>query len=177
MTSRAQALGKGFFLWLGAAGVLTFAVHEAAHWLTGTLLGYEMMLSPNQVRATTPMPGVHAALTDAAGPAVTVLTALVAFAGVVSRRSRVAFAFLYSAAFMRLLAAAVSLFNPNDEARLSVYLGLGRWTLPIVVAGGLIGLTWIAAARLKLSWRDHLLCYVIASLVAALVVGADPLWF
>ncbi len=176
MTPPAQRLGKSFYLWLLGAGLLTFAAHEAAHWLAGSALGYDMILSPNRVRATVAMAPAHAAVTDAAGPAITLLTALAAFAVVVGRGSRVAFAFLYSAAFMRLLAAVVSVFNPNDEARLSNYLGFGMWTLPVLVAGGLIVLTWLAATRLKLSWKDNLLCYLVASLTVSLVVGIDQLW-
>lgn len=170
-----RVLGMRFLGWFFVIGLATFAVHEGAHWLVGELLGYEMIVRPNRASSTTPMTVVHATLTDAAGPAVTIVTALVAFVWVRRTRSIIAFGVLYLAAFMRVLAAAVSFFHPNDEARISMTLGLGAWTLPLAVAAGLVALTWVASRLVRLSWRDHLSAYAVASLVATVVVGVDSM--
>ena len=83
---------------------------------------------------------------------------------------------LYMAFFSRLLAAAVSVLNPNDEARISAQLGFGTWTLPLIVVAALFALTYLASRHLKLSLRQQFFCYVIASVAVTLVVGFDHLF-
>ncbi len=166
-----------FYAWLFIAGFLTFILHEAAHWAAGNLMGYPMNVRLNGVDFLTPVSAMDQAIADAAGPLVTILQAIIAYLLVNFRKSHRAFAFLYFAAFMRLLAAAVSVFHPNDEARLSSFLGLGVWTLPIVVAAGLVVLVWQASRMLKTGWRDQLACYLVASLSISAVVFADRFLF
>lgn len=107
------------------AGFITLILHEAAHWVAGVALGYDMEARLNAVRATTSVLPFHKVLIDAAGPITTILQGLVAFAVVMRCRSNTGFAFVYMATFMRILATAISVVNPNDEARLSLYFGLG----------------------------------------------------
>lgn len=166
-----------FYYWLFIAGFFTFVLHEAAHWVAGSALGYDMQARLNAVTATTAVLPAHKAMIDAAGPLVTILQALIAFAFVLRYRANTAFVFLYMAAFMRVLASAISVFNPNDEARLSVYLGLGMWTLPIVTSLALLVLTWRASQYLMLTWKEHVLCYLTASVSISLVVAIDRLVF
>ena len=90
-------------------------------------------------------------LMSAAGPVITILGALVAFAFVMRRDSLIAYAVLYFALFMRVIAAGVSVFNLNDEARISDTLGWGPWTLPAVVVTALLVTTIIASRHLRLS--------------------------
>lgn len=166
-----------FYFWLFIAGFFTFILHEAAHWVAGITLGYDMEARLNAVRATTSVLPFHKAVIDAVGPLATILQAVIAFAVAMRCRSNVAFAFVYVATFMRLLATVISLFNPNDEARLSMYFGLGTWTLPIIVSFGLLMLTWRASQRLTLTWKEHVLCYLTASASISLVVGIDRFAF
>jgi len=49
----------------------------------------------------------------------------------------------------------MSLFNPNDEARVSQLLGVGTWTLPLSVVGGLLVLVVAASRELRLKFRDQ----------------------
>jgi hypothetical protein len=162
-----------FYVWMFFAGFITFILHEAAHWIAGTTLGYNMEARLNGVKATTTVLLAHAAVIDAAGPLVTILQAFGALAAVLRYHSNTAFVFLYAAAFMRLLATAVSVFHPNDEARLSMYFGLGKWTLPIIVSASLLLLTWKASRYLKLTWKEHFLCYVTASISISLIIVMD----
>lgn len=172
-TMKKPGLPGSFQLWLVFATFATFLIHESAHWLMGTALGYPMRFHLNGVAATIAMSPGHKALVDAAGPLITVVQGIVAFVLVVRSRRIVAYAFLYIAAFMRLLATAISLTHLNDEARLSQYLDLGAWTLPLLVTTGLVFLAWHASRSLRLRWTDHILCYMTASVAVALVVGVD----
>jgi len=158
-------------------GAATFVIHEFFHWLAGTLLGYPMRITPNQVGPLTAMLPVHHTVMSAAGPIVTYIQAAVGYALVIRRASLVGFAMVYMAFFMRLVAMGVSLFNPNDEARISHDLGLGFWTLPALVVGSLFILVYSSSRRMRITVREQLLCYFIASIVVTIFVGADFLWF
>ncbi|KQQ88613.1 hypothetical protein [Massilia sp. Leaf139] len=162
-----------FYLWFVVAFLISYLVHESAHWLMGAAFGIDMEFRLNAVRYLSPMPDWQRALADAAGPLLTIAQGVIAYVLVERRASVKAFAFLYVAAFMRLAAAVVSVIHPNDEARLSLYLGLGKWTLPILVVLGLGALVWKASPRLQLTWKDQLLCYLVASLAVSAIVGAD----
>jgi hypothetical protein len=70
---------------------------------------------------------------------------------------------------MRLVAAGASIFSPNDEAKVSAYLGLGQWTIHAIVVIALFIRTYVASRRLKLSFRVHFLCCLAASLAVCLV--------
>lgn len=170
MTAR---FGPRFYAWLVAIGLATYLAHEGAHWLMGEALGYPMRYGLNRVAATVPTTARDAALISAAGPVLTIMQGVVAFLVVRRRGSATAFAVLLWAAFMRAVASGISLFMPNDEARVSEALGLGTWTLPLLVTGVLVVLAWIAARRMRVGWRSGLICYVVLSIVSAAIVGGD----
>jgi len=162
-----------FYLWFVLVFLITNLLHESGHWLMGAALGMDMKFGLNGVRYLSPTEAWQRALADAAGPLVTIVQAIVAY-GVVRRNASLkAFAFLYAAAFMRMVAALVSVMHPNDEARLSMYFGLGKWTLPLLVAAALIALAVNGSRRFKLTWKDHLLCYLVASLAVSGIVALD----
>lgn len=166
-------LKASFFPWLVLVFLITNLVHESAHWLMGAALGFEMRFGLNAVSYLSPTLPWQRALADGAGPAVTIVQAIIAYILVMRTASLKAFAFLYAAAFMRLVAGLVSVMHPNDEARLGMFLGLGKWTLPVLVAAGLIWLAARASKRLGLTWKDQLACYLVASLAMSAIVGLD----
>lgn len=168
-----RTVSASFYGWLALVAVASYLVHEAAHWLVGATLGYPVSYGINSV-----IPGAAMTVTDhlwmsAAGPAVTVALALVAFVVAMRRDSLIAYAVLYFALFMRVIAAGVSVFNLNDEARISDLLGWGPWALPSIVVLVLLIPTVIASRHLRLSWKVNVLAYVVSSVVAAAVVGLD----
>ena len=162
-----------FYLWFVLAFLITNLLHESGHWLMGAALGMELKFGLNGVRYLSPTEPWQRALADGAGPLVTIVQAIIAYVMVKRSASLKAFAFLYAAAFMRMVAGLVSVRHPTDEARLSMYLGLGTWTLPVLVAAGLIVLALRGSKRFKLTWKDHVLCYLVASLAVTAIVGLD----
>lgn len=162
-----------FYVMLFAMVVATFALHEAGHWLAAVLLGHDAFYGLNSAGTREATSAAHKMIIDAAGPAVTVLQGLVAFAVIRGRANLTAFAVLWSAAFMRLMAGAISFIHLNDEARLSVALGLPAFVLPVLVAALLVGLTVVAGARMKLSWRAWVLSWVVGSAAVSAVVYLD----
>lgn len=168
-------LKPAFFLALVVVFFLTNLLHEGAHWLAGAALGFEMRFGLNAVRYLSPSEPWQRAVADAAGPLVTVIQGIVAYLLVRRSGSATVFAFLYAAAFMRLTAGLVSVMHPNDEARVGMFLGMGKWTLPVLVAGALIALAVSASKRLGLGWKDQVVCYLVASLTVSAIVGLDLL--
>ena len=167
--------GLRFYGLLVLAGLATHAIHEGAHWAAGEALGHDMIMGLNG--GTTAEPGSvrDQVLISGAGPAVTIIQALAAFALVRSRRPLAAYAFLYAAAFLRFMATVISLSNPNDEARISTALGLGAWTLPLLVTVGLAALAWAASRRLRLSVGTNALAFAVLAAVLTAIVGLDVL--
>jgi hypothetical protein len=87
-----------------------------------------------------------------------------------ARSSAAAWVFLFWAAFMRFMATVISLFNANDEARISEWLGWGMWTLPVIVTGALFVLLAIGSRRLQVSWKTLGLTWVVASVAVSVEV-------
>lgn len=178
-SARIKRVGPGFYAVLAIASLLTFVLHEAGHWAMGIWLGHTMVFHLNGVG---PAPGVvmsarDAFMVTAAGPLVTVLQALVACALIQQRVLLLAYAFVFTAWFMRFAATLVSIVHPNDEARMSLQLGLGTWLLPVTTMLGLLALTWWAAGRLRLGWRVNIACYLLCSVLFAAIIFADAaLW-
>jgi len=170
-------LNAPFFLWLALVFLITNLLHEAGHWLMGAALGMDLKFGLNGVRYLSPTEPWQRALADAAGPLVTIVQAIVAYVVVRRSASLKAFAFLYAAAFMRMVAGLVSVMHPNDEARLSMVFGLGKWTLPVLVAVALIVLAIQGSKRFKLTWKDHVVCYLVASLAVSAIVALDRFVF
>ncbi|MBX2819090.1 MAG: hypothetical protein KTR29_05385 [Rhodothermaceae bacterium] len=177
MQLKPVVLKKGFYATLFLIGIATFAVHEFFHWFAGTVLGYDMVITPNRVYSKTSTEFIDKQIISFAGPFITYVQAVIGYLWVVKKQSMLGFSLLYMAFFMRLFAAGISVFNPNDEARISQALGIGLWTLPVIVVSVLFVLLYLASRRLKLTARDHLFCYLVASIVVTLVVGVDSFFF
>ncbi len=165
--------GAGFYGLVFIAGFLTFALHEGGHWLAAVLLGHEAYFGLNSAGARGAVSTVDHMIISAAGPAVTGVQALIALWLVQTRASAASWVFLFQAAFMRFMATVISLFNPNDEARISEWLGWGMWTLPAIVTVVLFGLLAVGCRRLGVSWKTLALSWVVASVAVSAVVGLD----
>ncbi|MDX1455449.1 MAG: hypothetical protein R3217_08350 [Gammaproteobacteria bacterium] len=167
-----------FQLVLLASIPFQFIFHELAHWLAGTLQGYDMIMTLNTVKfAIDEPPEMAQHIVTAAGPLFTILVGV--FAWWQLRRDKHVFwyAALYYAVFMRLVAMLISASNPNDEARLSIAAGLGTWTLPAIVVLGLLALTIDAARRRGIGWKPNLGAYFTSSIGVTAIVFADRLLF
>jgi hypothetical protein len=167
--------GWSFHALVFVAGFVTFAVHEGGHWLAALLLGHEAFYGLNSAGARGAVGTVDQMIISAAGPAVTVVQALVALWLVQARASAAAWVFLFWAAFMRFMASVMTLFHANDEARISDWLGWGLWALPVLVTVGLFALLAVGTVRLKVGWKTLALTWLVASVAVSAVVGLDML--
>jgi hypothetical protein len=126
------------------AVVLTWLIHEFAHWSTGELLGNDMGMSLNRTYSKTGNYGAvwHQTIISAAGPMATLVQAIVVFFLLQKGASKMLFPFLLTSLYMRFLAGAMNFINLNDEGRISRDLGLGSFTLPFLVFGILFYLVY-----------------------------------
>tara|TARA_Y100000815_G_scaffold205033_1_gene188850 strand:- start:2194 stop:2718 length:525 start_codon:yes stop_codon:yes gene_type:complete len=161
--------GLRFFLIL----VLTFLLHEGAHALAGLALGFPVEIGLNHVRPVGEVQpdATQAMLISAAGPVATMVIALLALA--IAGRSVTGFLIVLAAFVCRAMASVVSLWTANDEMRISEALGIGAWTLPIIVTLLLGMLVWFAARGKRLSARQWRTLYYSGSIGLAAVVGGD----
>ena len=137
--------------WVLLIVAMTFLMHEAAHGIAGALLGYDVFI---QVNSSGLVSGDYRSQADkdmisAIGPVVTIIQGLLGVWLTAKHRSLQAFAVVFSALMMRVLAAVASLRLPNDEARLGLSWGVGYWTVHAVVILALLALTIWATMGLK----------------------------
>ena len=142
------------YFMIGASVVLlTWLAHELGHWLPSELLGYDTAMSLNR---TYLLQGSyaqiwHSLLVSSAGPLVTLTQAAVAFALLRIRGwSGFAYLLLFTAFYMRLMASLINFINLNDEGRISSQLGLGTFTLPVLITGCLLALVYAISRQYRL---------------------------
>ncbi|MDA1028818.1 MAG: hypothetical protein O3B41_07185 [Bacteroidetes bacterium] len=176
MPDSASKVDLRFWLTVPLAGIITWTIHELAHYLIGSLLGYEMWVSLNQaglIHGEYATIG-HRLMVDMAGPWTTYLQAIVSMLLIYRLKWRAAYPFLFFAWYMRSLALGMSFIMPNDEARVSLELGLPMWLLPLFVVAVLSGMTFWSSKKLQLTWKTNAILYVAASIITALIVFLDP---
>lgn len=161
-----------------AIGILSFVFHELAHGLCGKLLGYDMYVGINRAGLASGEYSQewHNQLVSAAGPLFTIFIAIVGLALIRQFNWVRVLPIVFFSAMMRAIATLVSVSHPNDEARVSEWLGIGKWTLPFLVPLFLGWLVFLAAERLKLNWKSWALVFIVSSLAVTTVVLTEAYW-
>ena len=166
------------FVLLASVSVLVMALlHEFGHWAMGTLLGNEMAMSLNLA----PVLGTyheswHEHAVTAAGPAITMIQAGVFYGLIRTTGNASLMPFLLAAGVHRVMAAGMNMVNPNDEGRLSEWLGLNLYVLPLVVSGGLLWLLVDTSRRLDYGITRGIVEVLVVMHLLGLVILADQFW-
>ena len=178
MTASEKRPWAGYALMFVPAALLTWLAHEFAHWQMGEALGYDMWMSFN--RAGIAGEGSYDSTLDrllvtAAGPLLTYIFAIGALALISTFRSLLLYPFLFLQFWMRAVALGISVVNqPNDEARISLELGLPLWLLPGIAVTLLLALTVIGSRMVRAGWTGNIIAYLMASLLSAAIIFLDP---
>ena len=155
---------------------LNFFLHELAHWGAGELLGYKMEMALNK---TFLIEGdyafkFHGTIVDGAGPACTFLLATAVFYLLFKKeRNEILYPFLLSAFYLRLLAAFSNFNKLNDEGRVGKDLGIGAFTLPILVCSLLFLMIYIVSVRNKYTVKFQMVTLLFIILFSSLIIWAD----
>lgn len=158
-----------------AAVALTWLVHEFAHWLAGELLGNQMVMTLNTCN---PVSGSykedwHKIIISASGPIVTFIEALGIYFLLQKNYSHLLFPALLTCFYMRLVAGAISVINPNDEARISETLGLGTFTLPFIVSAVLFYLVYQIVKKRKFTAMQIAVALLLIMLFSSIIILTD----
>jgi hypothetical protein len=161
-----------------SAVMLTWFLHEFAHWLTGELLGYNMIMTLNTCYPIndTYAQNWHQHIISAAGPIITMIEALAAYLLLKRDHSHFLFPFLLTCFYMRLVAGGISVINPNDEARISQSLGIGTFTLPIIVSAILFYLVFRTVKTRGFTTKQIAITIVLIMLFSSAIILADQAW-
>lgn len=165
----------GYVCLVAAAILFTFAVHELAHWAVGTWLGNEMRITLNSAYpvARAYKEPWHSTVVSLAGPVVTLLQAFAAFLLLRSGRRRWLYPFLLTALVMRLLAGVMNVVNPNNEGRIGQALGLGLYTIPLLVCVLLAFLVYRISRRHGFTARFNAASTVLVILFSSVLILMD----
>ena len=125
-----------YILLTAVAVFLSFVLHELTHFFTGEYLGNKMAMTLN---SGYPVSGFYLeewqyTVVSAAGPLFTILQALIFYFLLKKKNNYYLYPWLLIPFFMRFSAMVLSFSNPNDEARISQSLELGKFTLPLIVS-------------------------------------------
>lgn len=158
------------------AVISTWLIHEFAHWLTSELLGHEtaMYLNGTSAMGSEKPNDLHRNIISASGPVVTIIQGIVFFLILKNRGwNKLMYTLLFTAFYMRLLAGLMNVINSNDEGRISLYLGLGTFTLPIIVSGILFFLVYKISKKYNLDWKFQLATTLIIMVASSVLILAD----
>lgn len=171
-------INPGYILLTAFAVALSWVLHEFSHWVMGEWLGYDMTMTLNKTFPSATNTGQlitsrDGQLISAAGPLFTLFEALLIFFLLRRRKIIVLYPFLFSCFYMRFLAAVISFFNPNDEARISEWLGWGVFTLPLLIVLLLFYLLYSISKSYKLSFKFNLLTLSLVILFSSVIILTD----
>ena len=157
------------------AVVFTWLFHEFMHWLTGEALGNEMVMTINSgyPESRQYVSSWHATVVSAAGPVATLVQAIVIYSLVKTRYNLVLFPFLLTCLYMRTIAGFLNFINPNDEGRVGVDLGVGKFTLSILVVAFLFYLTYKAISNNGISRKIVIITTLVVMFLSSVLVLFD----
>ena len=158
------------------AVIFTWIIHEFAHWLTSELFGYETIMKLNGTSTVTGENPtyMHKNIISASGPIVTIIQGLIIFLLLKSQNwNKYLYPFLFTAFYMRFLAGLMNFINPNDEGRISAFLEIGTFTLPIIVSGILFFMVYKTSRKYKLNWKFQLWTITIIMVASSVLILSD----
>jgi hypothetical protein len=160
------------------AVIFTWTIHEFAHWMTGELLGNTMIMTLNTCYPASGkyLEDWHATIISAAGPAITLLEAIIFYVILKRNQSNLLFPFLLTCLYMRALAGFMNIINLNDEGRISKALGIGVFTLPILVVAPLLFLVYDIVVTKNLKAKTVGLTAFLIMLFSSIIILSDQIF-
>ncbi|HEA22380.1 MAG TPA: hypothetical protein ENH87_15880 [Pricia antarctica] len=171
-----QSVTFNYITAISGAVIFTWILHEFTHWITSESLGYESILRLNSVSAADGQQRTdwHKMYISASGPIITILQAIFAFKVLRTKGwNKFIYPILFTPLYMRSLAGAMNLINPNDEGRISDFLGIGLFTLSIIVCGLLFFLVFKTSRKYGLNWKFNFWTTIVIMAVSSIIILSD----
>ncbi len=161
---------------LAIASFLTFFFHEMSHWVAYELLGYDAGFSLNGANlknSKIELSKTQRIITSASGPLFTILQSILVYFLIKKRKNLFLYPFLFLPFAMRLGAGIANVFQPNDEGRISLYLGLNLYTISFVVVSFLFFLVHKTSKREHYKLKTNIYTFVMSLLFILLISYVD----
>lgn len=164
-----------YIILLFSAVLLSCFFHEFAHWITGELLGNKMSMSLNGASLIS---GEYknewnANIVTISAPIFTVIQAII-FYFVVNRTKNINYyPLLFFPFFYRFSAGLATMFGANDEGRFGMSLGLGLYTVSILLISFLLFLIIRSSVNNRISLKFNLVTFFLCAISLLVVVFID----
>ncbi len=173
-----KKIGFKYILIITVAVLFTWLLHEFAHWVVYRILGFEALMTLNKVSNLSPtkLTVEQSIITSAAGPLITVVQAVIAFSFLqLNRWSSYVYPFLFVAFYMRLVAGLMNFKMLNDEGRISEFLEIGTFTIPVLVSSLLFFMVYYISKKHRLHWKFHLATTLLVIAGSTILIMSDQL--
>ncbi|MFD0862139.1 hypothetical protein ACFQ1M_07955 [Sungkyunkwania multivorans] len=174
-----QSITFKYILAVMMAVIVTWLLHEFAHWLVSELLGYESIMRINSVsrmEGQDPI-GIHDMYIAAAGPLVTIIQAFIVYYILRANNwNKYLYPLLFIPFYMRLMAGFMNFIKHNDEGRISTFFELGTFTIPILVIALLFLLVYGVSKKYKLHWKFQLATTIFVMISSSILILADQFY-
>ncbi len=150
------------------ATFLTFFFHEMSHWIAYELLGYDAGFTLNGASvkdASIKLSKVERMITSAFGPIFTIIQAIAFYFILLKRKTILLYPFLFIPFIMRLGASWANRFQPNDEGRISLDLGLNLYALSSIVVALLFFLVFRISRKNNYTFVQNAITFVISAIL------------
>ncbi len=151
----------------------SYLFHEFGHWIVGEILGNDMIYSLNYVwpRSGHYLNESHNLYVSIGGPAFTILLALISLLVFEKYSTIYAYIVLFFQFVLRFFSLVFGGFDQQDEARVSSIMGLGTYTVGIIILIILLLIVMRASYKLKIDLK-HNGYFFTASILSQLLVIA-----
>jgi hypothetical protein len=172
MNTDRKLLLRIYLLFIPVAYV-SYLFHEFGHWIVGEVLGNNMMFSLNYVWPKNGhyIDASHEVLVLIGGPAFTILLAVISLLIIEKYSTIYAYPLVIFQMVLRFFSLIFSGFYKQDEARISSLLGLGTYTVGIIVLIVLFLIVLRASYKLKIDFQYNS-CFFTVSILCLLMVIA-----
>jgi len=165
-----------YILAIVVAVLFTWIIHELAHWITYKFLGYESLMTLNSVSVVNNQnPTIsHSIMISITGPLITIFQAVVVYSLLKFKKwNSYLYPFLLTPFYMRFLAGLINFINPNDEGRISEYLGIGLFTISIIVSSFLFFLVYNISKKYHLKFKFQMITVIVIMVVSSFIIISD----
>jgi len=146
----------------------TFFFHEMSHWISYELLGYDAGFTLNGASlkdSTIELSKTHRIITSASGPIFTIIQGIIFYFILIKRKNIMLYPFLFLPFVMRLGATWANQFEPNDEGRISLDLGLNLYVVSIAVVAFLFFLIYRVSRKNRFSLLFNIITFIVSILL------------
>lgn len=156
--------------------LFSWGIHELAHWMMAEALGYDAVMTLNTVYLSSGEyeQTWHWMVVSAVGPLITMLQAWVVFRWLYKKNWQPnLYPLLLLTLYTRILAGFMNLFNLNDEGRISHALGIGDFTLSLLVSAFLAVLVYKVSKHHTPGWKFQVFTLVLIMLFSSILILGD----